>query len=109
MNRRETDLERSLLGNIAFILLIPVHHQNEVCLRQKIQLMGDQNPGAGGQGATQQAIFNNMAAHMCINCTERVIQQNNLGVLVCCSGNADALFLTTRKVDTLLTQQCTNK
>jgi ABC-type transport system involved in cytochrome bd biosynthesis fused ATPase/permease subunit len=69
---------------------ILVTHQLDVLPKADLILVMDRDNNNEGH------IFNQMAAYMSVNSTEGVIKQNNFCLLICCSGNANSLFLAPR-------------
>jgi hypothetical protein len=65
--------------------------------------MSDQDPSSVREWPIQDTVVKEMMPNICIDCTERIIQQDNFAFIVSCSGDTYPLPLSTRKSDTTLT------
>ena len=87
---------RALLNDSPLVLVIAVHHEDEVRTRENIEVMGDQDPRLVGEWTVQDTLVKEMMSDMSINGRKGIVEEDNLAlVVVGRSCKTDALSLTT--------------
>ena len=62
-------------------------------------MVRDQNARTLGKGTGQNALLQEVVGHMGVNSRERVVEQYDIAVAICSSGEIDPLLLTARQGD----------
>ena len=73
-------------------------------LVQKAKIVGDQNPSPVLEHAVgTDQVVKDLFSYVSVNSTERIVHENNVGVVVCGAGKTNTLLLAATKIYSILT------
>ena len=85
-----------------FAHLAVLEHDDVVGLWEEGHPMGHKNPCLSSQNTLwSDHLVKDVLAHVAVNCRKGVVQKEEIGITVHCSGHAHSLFLAARQVDPL--------